>query len=189
MAVSRVKAAADSRILFIVAHPFLQESRSNRAVVDAVSDLPGLKVHALYDLYPYFHIDTKSERDMLAAHDTIVVQHPFYWYSMPALMRHWVSEVLQVGWAYGEGGHQLKDKNFLVSMTVGGPQDSYSTESYNRFSMDTYLAPWNQTAHLCQMKWHEPVILYNTIDAQETQLREHGQAVRQRLVSFLGRRS
>ncbi len=181
-----MKIPDDSSVLFLIAHPYLQDSRSNRAVVEAVADLPGLTVHPLYDLYPYFHIDTRFERDLLAAHDTIVVQHPFYWYAMPSLMRHWVSEVLQPGWAYGPGGDKLKDKNFLVSMTVGGPEDSYSAQGYNRFPMETFLAPWNQTAHLCQMKWHEPVILYNSIVAQEDQLREHGQRVRQKLAQMTG---
>jgi len=180
-----MKIAAKSRILFIVAHPFLRESRSNKAVVDAVADLPGLTVHPLYDLYPYFHIDVRQEQELLFTHDTIVVQHPFYWYSMPSLMRHWVSEVLQPGWAYGEGGNKLKDKSFQLSITVGGPAESYSSQSYNRFSMETFLAPWNQTAHLCQMKWRDPLILYSSIGASEERLREHGLAVRKALSGCL----
>lgn len=180
-----MKLASKSRILFLVAHPYLRESRSNRAVVEAVSDLPGVTVHALYDLYPYFHIDTRLETDTLLSHDTIVVQHPLYWYSMPALMRHWLGEVFQPGWAYGAGGDKLKGKNFLASVTVGGPPDSYSEKGYNRFPMNTFLAPWNQTAHLCQMKWHDPVVLYNTIGASDEKLREHGMSVRRRLAGFL----
>jgi putative NADPH-quinone reductase len=175
-----------NRILFIVAHPFLKESRSNRAVVEAVADLPGVTVHSLYDLYPYFHIDGRHERELLAAHDMIVVQHPFYWYSMPALMRHWQTEVLQRGWAYGAGGDKLKGKDFLASVTLGGPADSYAPDGYNRFTMDTYLAPWNQTAHLCQMNWHKPVLLYSSVDGGEDRLRAHGQSVRRRLADYLG---
>ena len=174
----------DNRILFIVAHPFLRESRSNRAVVEAVSGLAGVTLHPLYDLYPYFHIDTKHEMELMESHDLIVAQHPFHWYSMPALMRQWLTEVFQAGWAYGEGG-KLKGKNFLVSLTVGGPESSYSTGSYNRFPMDTFLAPWNQTAHLCGMNWLKPSILYESIGASDERLREHGQTVRERLRSYL----
>jgi putative NADPH-quinone reductase len=180
-----MKTASQSRVLFIVAHPFLRESRSNRAVVEAVSDLPGLTLHPLYDLYPYFHIDARHEMEILLAHDMIVVQHPFYWYSMPALMRHWVGEVFQPGWAYGAGGDKLKGKEFLVSLTIGGAAETYSKDSYNRYPMETYLAPWNQTAHLCQMNWHKPAILYNSIAASEQDLRQHGLDVRARISACL----
>lgn len=180
-----MKLASASRILFIVAHPYLRESRSNRAVVDAVSDLPGLTVHPLYDLYPYFHIDTRQEMETLLAHDMIVVQHPFYWYSMPALMRQWISEVFQPGWAYGAGGDKLKGKEFLLSVTIGGGAETYSENSYNRYPMETYLAPWNQTVHLCQMKWNKPALLYNSISASEEDLRQHGLQVRERIVACL----
>lgn len=175
---------SSNRILFIVAHPYLRESRSNRAVVEAVTGLTGVTVHPLYDHYPYFHIDVNKEMALLESHQVIVAQHPFYWYSMPALMRHWLSEVFQPGWAYGEGA-RLRGKDFLISLTVGGPASSYSTESYNRFPMETYLAPWNQTAHLCGMKWHEPSVLYDSIGADEQSLRRHGQTVRERLRGFL----
>ncbi len=94
------------RILFVVAHPFLRESRSNRAVVEAVADLPGITIHPLYDLYPYFHIDVPTEQKLLEAHDVIVMQHPFYWYAMPALMRAWQVEVFQEGWLMVKGKAQ-----------------------------------------------------------------------------------
>lgn len=180
-----MKIQARSRILFLVAHPFLQESRSNRAVIDAVSEIPGLTVHRIYDLYPYFHIDAEQEKQRLLEHDFIVMQHPFYWYSMPSLLRHWLDEVLTPGWAYGSGGFRLEGKKFLLSMTIGGPESSYTPEGYNRFPMETYLAPWNQIAHLCHMKWHPPTLLYNSTRATAEDLAAHGARVRQTLTDIL----
>ena len=35
---------------------------------------------------------------------SIVFQHPFYWYSTPAILKEWQDLVLEHGWAYGAGG-------------------------------------------------------------------------------------
>jgi len=170
--------------LFIVAHPFLERSRANRAVCEAVEGVPGLTVRKLYDLYPYFHINVEEEQRLIESHDLLVIQHPFYWYNMPALLKQWLDEVWLSGWAYGPGGDKLKDKRFLLSLTVGGNQEAYRPEGIHRFGIDTLLAPWIQTVHLCKMKWHEPKIIHGSIRASAEDLRGHAVAVRSSLESF-----
>lgn len=173
------------KILFLVAHPHLHRSRANRAVVETLGQPDGVTVRRLYDLYPYFHIDVAREQELLLQHQLIVVQHPFYWYSMPPLLKMWVDEVFASGWAYGPGGDKLKDKDFLVSITAGGPSASYSAEGYNRFEIDTFLSAWNQTAHLCQMKWHKPRILFRSLRSTHDELTLHARSVSHDLHHYL----
>lgn len=175
------------QVLFVVAHPYLQRSKANRAVVDAVSTLDGVKVHRLYDLYPYFQVDVDQEKQLLAKSDAIVIQHPLYWYSMPALLKLWLDEVFESGWAYGPGGEKLKDKDFLLSITAGGGADSYSETGHNRFPLETLLAPWNQTARLCQMRWQTPSVLHGSIGSSDNALDAHAEQVRERIAGFLRR--
>jgi glutathione-regulated potassium-efflux system ancillary protein KefF len=61
-------------------------------------------VHSLYDLYPDFDIDVDAEQAALKHADLVVWMHPIYWYSVPAMLKHWFDVVLLRGWAYGEGG-------------------------------------------------------------------------------------
>lgn len=170
--------------LFIVAHPFLERSRATRAVSAAVRDLPGLTFRNLYDLYPYFHIDVEEEQSLMSAHDLIVVQHPLYWYNMPALLKQWLDEVWVSGWAFGPGGDRLKNKNFLLSVTSGGTQDTFALEGHGRYSLETLLSPWDQTVTLCQMKWHQPKIVHNSNRAEDEELRHHAWAMRESLARF-----
>jgi len=88
-------------VLVLFAHPALEKSRVNRRLAAAVADLPGVTLHDLYEAYPDFDVDVKREQDLLVAHDVLVVQHPFYWYSTPALVKQWEDLVLEHGWAYG----------------------------------------------------------------------------------------
>ena len=70
-------------------------------------------MHDLYEAYPDFDIDVRREQELLAAHEVIVLQHPFYWYSAPALLKEWQDLVLEHGWAYGSGGTALRGKALL----------------------------------------------------------------------------
>lgn len=170
--------------LFIVAHPYLEKSRANRTVTEAVDGLNGVTVRRLYDLYPYFHIDVAQEQKLLVNHDLIVFQHPFLWYSMPPLLKMWMDEVWQSGWAYGPGGDKLKGKRFLLSITTGGGEEAYSSQGRNRFSLETLLSPLNQTVHLCQMKWHAPRVIHGSIRTPLHELNAHAAHLRADLVNF-----
>ncbi|HEY4059631.1 MAG TPA: NAD(P)H-dependent oxidoreductase, partial [Kofleriaceae bacterium] len=117
-------------------------------------------IHDLYEVYPSLDIDVQREQQLLLDHDVIVFQHPFYWYSCPALLKEWQDLVLQHGWAYGHGGTHLKGKITLNAITTGGPQSAYNKEGYNRFTIRELLSPWDQTAHLCGMRFLAPYAVH-----------------------------
>ena len=148
------------RILILFAHPVLERSRVNRRLLAAVRDVAGVTVHDLYDAYPTLYIDVKREQRLLLDHDVIVFQHPFYWYSTPAILKEWQDLVLEHGWAYGHGGTQLRGKITFNAITTGGPESAYHRGGYNRFTIRELLAPWDQTAHLCGMRYLAPFTVH-----------------------------
>jgi glutathione-regulated potassium-efflux system ancillary protein KefG len=148
------------RILILFAHPVLERSRVNRRLVGAVRDLAGVTVHDLYEAYPTLYVDAKREQRLLVDHDVIVFQHPFYWYSCPAILKEWQDLVLEHGWAYGAGGTQLRGKITFNAITTGGPEHAYRRGGYNRFTIRELLAPWDQTAHLCGMRFLAPFAVH-----------------------------
>ena len=148
------------RVLVLFAHPVLERSRVNRGLVDAIRGLDGVSVHDLYETYPTLAIDVGREQQLLVDHDVIVFQHPFYWYSTPAILKEWQDLVLEHGWAYGAGGTKLRGKITLNAITTGGPAQAYRREGYNRFTVKELLAPWDQTAHLCGMRFLAPFVVH-----------------------------
>ena len=113
-------------IVVIFAHPYPSRSHAGRALVETIRTLPNLEVRSLYDLYPDFDIDVGAEQDALARSQLILWLHPFYWYSVPGLLKHWFDKVLERGWAYGNGGTALAGKHCLWVPTVGGAEDTYA---------------------------------------------------------------
>lgn len=146
-------------IQLIVAHPALSTSRVNRALLDAVRELPDLSIRSLYDLYPDAAIDAPAERRELAAAELIIIQHPIYWYAAPGMLKLWFDEVLSHGWAYGPGGNALRGKPCLWAATTGGDDDSYSPRGAHGRPFEQFHAPMEQLARFCGLTWLEPFIV------------------------------
>jgi glutathione-regulated potassium-efflux system ancillary protein KefG len=111
-------------------------------------------------VYPDLMIDARREQTALLANDLVVLQHPLYWYSSPAIVKEWLDIVLEQGWAYGAGGNRLHGKFLLNALSTGGPQEAYHGKGRNRFPLRNLLAPFDQTAYLCGMGWLEPFVVH-----------------------------
>lgn len=150
------------RVLVLFAHPALEKSRVNRALLAAPKAVEGVTLHDLYERYPDLIVDVAREQALLLEHDVVVFQHPFYWYSTPALLKEWQDQVLEHGWAYGRGGDRLRGKLTLNVVTSGGPRQAYTATGYNRFTIRQLLAPYEQTAHLTGMRFLAPLVVSGT---------------------------
>lgn len=161
-------------ILIIAAHPAYHKSRANRALRFAASNMPNVTVHDLYETYPDLLIDVAREQELLVNHQHIVMLHPFYWYSSPAIIKEWQDLVLEYGWAYGEGGTFLTGKTWTQAVTVGAPEETYMPKGRNRFTVDELLRPFEATAFLCGCIWQPPFVLPSSREASPAALMQHG---------------
>ena len=171
-------------ICVIHAHPYLSQSRANRALADAVRTLPEVELRPLYDLYPDFDIDFDAEQQALARARLVVWMHPVYWYSVPALLKHWFDKVLAYGWAYGEGGTALAGKHCLWVPTIGGDEDAYAPAGLHARPFATFVPPIEQTARYCGMQWEPPYIVYGANSIDDEGLAEHAAALMERLAPW-----
>lgn len=166
------------KILVLFAHPYPHLSRVNRTMADAVRDLPHVTLHDLYETYPDFHIDVKREQELLATHDVVVMQHPFYWYSCPSLLKEWMDAVLEYGWAYGTGGEALHGKELAQAVSTGGPDAAYRVDGYNGITMTELLRPFERSAALCGMTYRAPFLLQGARLKKQIDIESHAQAYR-----------
>ena len=166
-------ASRRKEILVLFAHPALQNSRVNRVLVEAIRDLGGVTFHDLYEAYPDFDVDVSREQELLAAHDTVVLQHPMFWYSIPPLLKQWIDLVLEHGWAYGSEGKALEGKWAMSAITTGGRQEAYGEGTHNRFTVREFLAPVQQTFTLCGMDYLTPFVVNGTHGMTTDQIQSH----------------
>jgi glutathione-regulated potassium-efflux system ancillary protein KefG len=160
------------RVLILFAHPALEKSRVHRHLVSAVPRQANVTFHDLYEAYPRMDVDVPREQRLLMDHDTVVMQFPFYWYSTPPILKQWQDLVLEHGWAYGSRGTALRGKNMVCALSTGGRAEAYVQEGYNRFTVRQFLAPLEQTARLCGMRFLPPWVVYGTHRLGEAEIRE-----------------
>jgi glutathione-regulated potassium-efflux system ancillary protein KefG len=151
------------RVLILFAHPALQKSRVNRKLIAAVRGLENVTIKDLYEEYPDFFVNVKREQELLLSHEVIIFQHPFYWYSCPAIVKQWEDLVLQYGFAYGAHGTRLNGKWVLTTITTGGPASAYQRNGYNYFTIRELLTPFEQTVRLCGMVYLPPLVISGTL--------------------------
>ena len=171
-------------ILIIHAHPYPQRSRAGHAMLSAVRELPGIEIRSLYDLYPDFDIDVAAEQAALASAQLVVWLHPVYWYSVPAMLKHWFDVVLLRGWAYGDGGQALLGKHCLWVATTGGQQSSFAESGAHQLPFDEFAAPIRQTARFCGMVWEPPLALHGAHTVAEDEIAAAAIAFRERLATW-----
>jgi glutathione-regulated potassium-efflux system ancillary protein KefG len=170
------------RLLILFAHPALHKSRVNQLLLSSVQSLPGVTVNDLYESYPNFHVNVAREQALLLEHDVIIFQHPFYWYSSPAILKQWQDLVLEYGFAYGKSGTQLQGKLVLTAISTGGPGSAYQREGYNYFTVRELLAPFEQTARLCGMTYLPPFVVPGVLWMQDQdELSTYGSVYRRAL--------
>ena len=179
---------AGEDIYVIAAHPAWRESRVNRPLMEAAEALTGVRVRDLYSSYPDYAIDVAKEQAALVKARLVVLLHPIQWYSMPALQKLWLDEVLTYGWAYGEGingkGQALHGKDLWLVASTGGAESSYHPQGYNRYFFDAFLPPYEQTAALCGMRFLPPLILHGARSVDTLAVSQHLETFRQRLQSY-----
>ena len=149
-------------LLIVFAHPAYEKSRINKTLINRISNLADVTIHDIYEEYPDFDIDSDREKALLLKHDIIVLHHPFYWYSLPPLLKQWIDLVFEYGWAYGTTGTRLQNKKLLNVISTGGSFSAYQKEGHNRYTIKELLAPMDQTAFLCKMTYYPPFVIHSS---------------------------
>lgn len=148
------------KILVIFAHPALHKSQANARLMEAAQNIEGVTIRDIYQRYPSGYIDVLAEQALLREHDILVFQHPFYWYSCPALLKEWMDLVLTQGYAYAAlPDEKLRVRACMSVITTGGSLSSYRVGGYNSRPIRDYLLPFEQTAKLCGMDYLPPFIV------------------------------
>jgi glutathione-regulated potassium-efflux system ancillary protein KefF len=160
-------------IVVIYAHPTPRRSRVNHPLAEALAALPHVEVRELYRLYVDYDIDVVAEQRLLSTAETVVLQFPVRWYSVPALMKLWLDDVLESGWAYGPGGTALRGKSMLAVASAGGHADAYGPDGAHGHPIEDFLLPLEQTALLCGMTWLPPVVLHDADNADTDAVARH----------------
>jgi glutathione-regulated potassium-efflux system ancillary protein KefG len=172
------------KVLIIFAHPATHKSKINIELIKTVRSIKGVTINDLYENYPDFFINIKREQQLLAENNIIVWHHPMYWYSCPALLKEWIDLVLEHGFAYGRKGNALHGKTVFNAITTGGDAAVYKEGNKNHFSTHQLLAPFQQTAWLCGMKYLPPFVIHSAHKSDSIKVRQEMKKYKQVIIGL-----
>ncbi len=145
-------------VLIVSGHTDLKQSFANQIIIDELKRLlPQAEYALLDDLYPDYRIDVPTEQERLLRADIIVMQFPFFWYTMPSLMKKWGENVFVHGFSHGSTGNKLHGKKLIMSFTAGAPESMYQHGGLQNYTIDEFMPPMKQFANLCGMEWQDYV--------------------------------
>ena len=155
---------SNTKILVIVAHPDLANSRINKRLAGGVMGLSNVKVEKLYMDYPDGVLDVAREQEAVAASDVLVFHFPFYWYAAPALLKEWQDKVLGLSWSSEQFRESLAAKKLLVVVTMAHAATTYLRGAENQYTVEESMTPLRQMADYCGMIWQTPHAIYGVKD-------------------------
>lgn len=164
-----------------VFHPQLEQgSRINAALATAAKDT-GVEVRDMYALYPDFKINVAEEKSVLENTDRIVLQFPVFWYQTTPLLKKWLDDVLEYGWAYGVKGTALQGKELLLAPTFGAVADDYTLDGRFHMTVEEVLKPIEAMKYHTGLVVLDPFVITGTLGLSTEEIVAAATAYQKRL--------
>ena len=165
------------KVLLLIFHPDLSKSRVNKTWGEQLqSRHAAVTVKDMYEIYPNFQFDVKKEQRDLVSHDKIVIQFPIYWYMCTPLLKKWLDDVLEYGFAYGTD-NKLKGKDLQLIVSAGG-----SKASYKSVGILDLLKPFQMTVNYLEMNFMIPFWQYEVGSSSQELITQYGAGWSKRLL-------
>ncbi|MFN4082133.1 MAG: NAD(P)H-dependent oxidoreductase [Bacteroidia bacterium] len=163
----------ENKLLIVFSHPLFEASHVHKALLSKMPDSKHIRFIDLYEKYPFFNIDVKTEQKNLLDADIVIFQYPIMWYSMPPILKQYIDLVFEHGWAYGTEGNKLEGKFFMEVISTGGSKDSYTATGVHQNDLLDYLKGSKQTALYCKMNYIPPFVVFGSNKLNESDLNEY----------------
>ncbi|MEK8128906.1 NAD(P)H-dependent oxidoreductase [Paenibacillus filicis] len=160
------------KILVIVAHPNLQQSRVNKHWVEALQEHSSqVTVHDLYTSYPEKRLEVQREQTLIAEHDRLVLQFPLQWYGTPSLLKQWLDEVFTTAWLFSPSGRTVAGKEFVLAISIGGAEDTYQAGGLIGYTISELTRPLQAFANQIGMRLLPHFKFHGAVKATDEQIR------------------
>ncbi|QIZ47983.1 NAD(P)H-dependent oxidoreductase [Dickeya zeae] len=137
--------------------------------------------------------DIAAEQDKLRWADTVILQFPLWWFTMPAIMKGWIDRVYAYGFAYGVGEHSqthwgdrygegmMAGKRAMLLVTTGGWESHYGPRGINGPIDDVLFPIQHGILYYPGFEVMPPFVVYHTSRMDEARYQHTCDALKQRL--------
>lgn len=130
------------KTLVIISHPDIAGSQSQQYLLGAAAHQENITVRHLETIYPDGKINVAEEQSLIEQHQRIIFQFPMYWYSSPAMLKHWQDEVLDESLF-----NVWRGKEFGLVVLAGIHKREFRAGGREKMTMDELLRPFEAIAN------------------------------------------
>ncbi len=142
------------RSLIVVGHPHPERSQTQSFFRETAARVPDAQWHELKE-----PTDIVREQQLIQNADRIILQFPLYWYSAPATLWQWLTDVWQRGVVYDAQGGLLRGKTLGIVVSFSHPLTNYHIGGRENVTLDQLLAPFAALAHKTGMTLLPPLLV------------------------------
>ncbi|ATZ95381.1 MULTISPECIES: NAD(P)H-dependent oxidoreductase [Dickeya] len=137
--------------------------------------------------------DIAREQDKLRWADTVILQFPLWWFTMPAILKGWIDRVYAYGFAYGVGEHSathwgdrygegsMQGKRAMLLVTTGGWESHYGPRGINGPIDDLLFPIQHGVLYYPGFEVMPPFVVYHTSRMDDARYAQTCDALKQRL--------
>lgn len=175
------------KTLVVVSHPFYQQSRVTKALVEAIAQVKDVEIRHIDALYgtDFNAIDIVAEQKAHENADRIVYLFPIHWFNLTPMLKAYMNAVWAYNWAFGPEGYALADKELQIIASAGAAAETYTPEGLIQHTPEDILSPLEASAYYCSMKYNQPIVFHGSNAVDEQGLAQWQEAVKTRLNSPL----
>ncbi|WP_392565388.1 NAD(P)H-dependent oxidoreductase [Utexia brackfieldae] len=171
------------KTLVITSHPYPAQSRVIKALQQTAEATDNITVRNLESLYGHNtnQFDIEAEKRAYADIDRVIFLFPIHWFNVTPMLKAYLNEVWQYGWAFGPHGTALQGKEMLVVTTTGATEHTYSADGLTHSTIDEVLTPMRATASYVGMTYSTPLVFFGVVDADEKTIKQYQKTFSKRL--------
>ena len=151
------------KTIVIVGHPHYENSNTQPFLHEAAKKYSNVTWHVVTDKF-----NVAAEQALLKQYDRIILQFPLYWYSMPAILKNWLDEVLTVKFATGNQ-FSLSSKELGLVITLGSKSSNFQAGGPEKFTISELMRPIEALANKLKMTYLPILPIYQFLYLQPTQ--------------------
>ena len=116
------------KVVVLLAHPNMENSQANKALLDAIKDIEDVAIFNLYEMLEQDILNMDAWSRIISHANAVVYQFPFYWMSAPSLLKKWQDGIF----TYLAKTPAVAGKPLLVVTTTGSEFEAYRSGRRNR---------------------------------------------------------